>query len=111
MRPPWPVWGYVLYGARLLKLASVAAMTTPPASLSRKAVDYGLATQVFGSITSNPSVGHTGSTIGYSSFLLVDPTTPVHRGPRPTDTQYRTKSYKTSWAHWPSPCRARQHER
>ena len=67
-------WGYVLYGARLLKPASVAAMITPPPSLSRKALDYGLATQVFGSITSNPSVGHTGSTIGYSSFLLVDPT-------------------------------------
>jgi D-alanyl-D-alanine carboxypeptidase len=67
-------WGWELYGARILRPASVAAMTTPagPGWVANR--PYGLGTMIFSAtIAPQESFGHVGRVPGYSALLVVAP--------------------------------------
>ena len=67
-------WGYLLYGGRVLKPASVAAMTTAASAEEVfPGVGYGLGTMLFSTLSTERAVGHIGSDIAYSSMVAVLP--------------------------------------
>ena len=67
-------WGWELYGARILRPESVAAMTTPagPGRVANR--PYGLGTMIFSAtIAPQESFGHLGRVPGYTALLVVAP--------------------------------------
>ena len=68
------LWGYQLYGARLLAPASVKAMTTEPAPDQLfPGLGYALGTMVFSDLATDPGYGHEGSGPASTSILVVVP--------------------------------------
>ena len=68
------LWGYQLYGARLLTDASVQAMTTQPTpDPVFTGVGYALGTMVFSDLATDPAYGHEGSGPASTSILVVVP--------------------------------------
>jgi D-alanyl-D-alanine carboxypeptidase len=68
------LWGYQLYGARLLAPASVRAMTTAPTPDQLfPGLGYALGTMVFSDLATDPGYGHEGSGPASSSILVVVP--------------------------------------
>ena len=68
------LWGYQLYGARLLAPASVRAMTTQPTPDQLfPDLGYALGTMVFTDLATDPGYGHEGSGPASSSILVVVP--------------------------------------
>lgn len=69
------MWGYQLYGARLLPLDSVRAMMTQPSKGTIAAgIGYGLGTMVFTGLSTDTAYGHGGLDPGYTTLLAVVPT-------------------------------------
>lgn len=67
-------WGYQLYGARLLPVASVRAMMTQPSKGTiAPGIGYGLGTMVFTGLSDEPTYGHGGLDPGYTTLLAVVP--------------------------------------
>ena len=68
------LWGYQLYGARLLAPTSVRAMTTEPTPDQLfPGVGYGLGTMVYTDLATDPGYGHGGSGPASTSILVVVP--------------------------------------
>ena len=69
------LWGYQLYGARVLPADVVHAMITPAAADIVPEVGYGLGTMVFHTVQLGiaDSIGHRGGLPGYASMLAVAP--------------------------------------
>ena len=68
------MWGYQLYGARLLPLESVRAMMTQPSKGTiATGIGYGLGTMVFTKLSTEPTYGHGGLDPGYTTLLAVVP--------------------------------------
>jgi D-alanyl-D-alanine carboxypeptidase len=68
------LWGYQLYGARLLAPASVQAMTTEPTPDQLfPGLGYALGTMVFFDLATDRAYGHEGSGPASSSILVVVP--------------------------------------
>ena len=68
------LWGYQLYGARLLTGASVQAMITQPTpDPVFPGVGYALGTMVFSDLATDPTYGHEGSGPASTSILVVVP--------------------------------------
>jgi D-alanyl-D-alanine carboxypeptidase len=69
-------WGYQLYGARLLPAETVHAMMTAESAgtvFPERTVGYGLGTMLFLDVSTETTVGHSGTSPAYSSMLAVIP--------------------------------------
>jgi D-alanyl-D-alanine carboxypeptidase len=67
-------WGYQLYGARLLSVESVGAMTSQQSAANiAPSLGYGLGTMLFLGLSTDPTYGHAGGDPGYSTLMVVIP--------------------------------------
>jgi D-alanyl-D-alanine carboxypeptidase len=72
--PTLALWGYELYGSRLLPAASVGTMTSQPSSdYVFPSVGYALGTMVFYQLSTDAAYGHEGGGPASSSILVVVP--------------------------------------
>jgi len=72
--PTLALWGYELYGGRLLGMPAVTEMTNAPdAALSSSGASHGLGTMGLTTAFGLPAVGHLGEITGYSAALVVVP--------------------------------------
>jgi CubicO group peptidase (beta-lactamase class C family) len=72
--PTLALWGYDLYGSRLLPAASVRTMTSQPSTdYVFPSVGYALGTMVFYQLSTDAAYGHEGSGPASSSILVVVP--------------------------------------
>jgi D-alanyl-D-alanine carboxypeptidase len=72
--PTLALWGYDLYGSRLLSPAWVAALTTQPSTdYVFPSIGYALGTMVFYQLSTDPAYGHEGGGPASTSILVVVP--------------------------------------